>query len=1038
MNIARIKSTVLSLILSASVIFGFAVEASAQSSHAGKVGAKGNVESRFRGNVVDEDNEPLPGVTVTIPGTKTVTSTDADGNFEITSNKSTVTLRFTFVGMKPQEVRAQSNKRVYVRMEPDAQTLKEVVANGIYTRNIESFTGSVSTFTGDELKTISPTNILRSLSALDPSVIMPENKLMGSDPNSLPDLTINGKMNVQALAAEYETDPNQPLFILDGFESSLKEINDLNMDRVEKISILKDASATAIYGSKAANGVIVVETKRPEPGKLQVSYNGTLQIAWADLSDYNLMNAAQKLEYERLSGVYGNLDGAGLPMNENYRQQYFNRLQLVKEGNDNYWLNEPLRTAYTQTHNIYLQGGDSAFRYGAGISYNRTEGVMKGSDRNVFNHNINLTYRVDNFNFTNQTTVNYQSNQNEIVDFSKFAEMNPFYNKWADNGEVPKYVYKEDAGGGTTYVWNPLWDMQQNSFRKGNTTTISDNFQFEWRIIRSLRVRGSFQYQVQKMSTENFTSPEETSQANLDVLKRGFYNNSNTTSQNYTGRINASYGLVKGVNTFNAVGGMQFAQKSSQVYSFGAQGYTNDLFWNPNFSQGYPQNGKPSSKDTKSRNVSYYANLNYAYHMRYLADFNVSRSGASQFGIDNPFTTTWSAGIGWNIHNENWLLDNNTINYLKLKASYGNPGNQNYDAKLAASIYKYIDGYSNPFGVANIIEQWGNMGLKWQKTKTYNVGLTATLFNNKFNFNVDYQIRKTDPQLVRIDMPASTGVLTTPMNVGGTDNRSISASATYHIFKSQDLDWYVSANINHNTTKYFGIGRSLEEYNKAGKEEAGSKDIVNNMSKALTRMYDGASISGMYAVRSLGIDPATGNEMFLTKDGYTTYEWSSDNELLVGDTNPDFTGNFQTSFLYKGFSIAASFSGRSGGEITLNTLMDKVENISDERRRYNQDIRALTDRWKQPGDIAKYKRIDDTSTTHVSTRFIKTEHTFECTSINLGYRTTSAKFLRTIGARSLDARVYMNDIFRISNIKEERGLYYPFQRSVTMSLGFSF
>lgn len=955
-------------------------------------------------------------------------ATDIDGNFTIPGPKGHCILVFTSVGMKPQEVRANMGKKINVRLEANSEKLGEVVANGIYTRNIESFTGSVSSFNQDDLKMISSTNILKGLAALDPSIIMPDDIDMGSNPNAMTKLTINGEMNPQALLEDVEVDPNTPLFILDGFESTLQTIKDLNLDRIESIHILKDASATAIYGSKAANGVIVVETKKPEAGRLQLSYNGTLQFAWADLSDYNLMNSDQKLMFELLSGQYGEIGADGLPASEDQRNQYFSLRRLIDMGHDTYWMNEPLRTAISQTHNVYIQGGDQSFRYGASLSYNKNEGIMKNSDRNVINGNVNLTYRVDNFNFTNQTTINNVSSNNETVAFSAFSAMNPFYPKYDEyTGEAPKYVYSYETASGTKYVWNPIWDTQQNSFKKGDITTITDNFQFEWRATRQLRLRGNFQYQMQKTTNESYTSPNETSQAQLDVLKRGNYTNQNSTANSYSGRLNATYGTAIGNHTINAVAGMQFSEKNNRSYSFGAQGYTSDTFWNPNFSQGYPEGTKPSSSDSKSRNVSYYANANYSYDMKYLLDFNWSMSGASQFGINDPFTSTWSVGIGWNIHNEKWFKSSDVVNYLKIRASYGNPGNQNYDAKLAASIYQYNTTYSNPFGIASIVSQWGNNGLKWQKTNTYNVGITTTLFNNKLSLNADYQIRKSDPQLVRIDLPGSTGVTTAPMNVGGTDNRSISLTATYYILRKYDFNWYISGNMSHNATKYYGIGDLLEQYNEAGRASA-----------SLLRMFDGGSTTGLYAVRSLGIDPATGNEMLLTKDGYPTYEWNSDDEVLVGDSNPDIQGNFSTSFLYKGFSFGASFSFKLGGDVTLSTLMNKVENISSDNIKYNQDVRALTDRWKKPGDIAKYKRIDDTSQSHTTTRFIKTENTLSCSSINVGYRTTSARFLNAIGASSVDIRFYMNDIFRISNIKEERGLSYPFQRSCTMSLGLSF
>lgn len=987
--------------------------------------ARGTGKSVYKGVVVDDQNEPLPGVSVMLEGSKNVgTVTNNEGKFTLTLEQPKATLRLTFVGMKPKEVNMKGDaKESIIQLENDEATLAETVVTGIYTRNIESFTGSVSTFGKEDLKMISANNILKGLSSLDPSIIMPDDVDMGSNPNAVTKLTINGEMNPQALLEDMEVDPNQPLFILDGFESTLQTIKDLNLDRIESISILKDAAATAIYGSKAANGVIVVETVKPKAGKLQFSYNGSLALAWADLSDFNLMDARQKLEFELLAGEYGEVGADGLPVAEGSRNRYFDRLRLIDEGHDTYWLNEPLRNAVSQTHNMYIQGGDISFRYGAGLSYNKTEGVMKGSDRDVINGNVNLTYRVDNFNFTNQTTISHTGADNETVPFSRFSAMNPFYAKYDDEtGEAPKYVYYD----GSTYVWNPVWDLQQNSFKKSDITSITNNFQFEWRATRTLRLRGNLQYQTQKTTTQSYVSPNETSEASKQADKRGSYSNSNASSNSYTGRINATYGVAFGLHTINAVGGMQFSARNNTSYAFSAVGYNSDTFWNPNFSNGYPDGGKPNSTDSKNRSCSYYFNGNYSYAMKYLLDANWTYSGASQFGIDDPFTATWSVGLGWNVHNESWFK-NKIVNYLKIRASYGNPGNQNYDAKLASSIYKFITDYTNPFGLATIVSQWGNNGLRWQKTKTYNVGISTNLFDNRLSLNADFQVRKTDPQLVRIDLPGSTGVTTAPMNVGGTDNRSISLTATYYIIRRGDFNWYISGNMNHYTTKYYGIGDILAQYNEAGRA-----------SQSLLRMYDGGSTTGLYAVKSLGIDPSTGNELLLRKDGTTTYEWNTNEEILVGDKNPDITGNFSTSFLYKGFSVGSSFSFRAGAEVELTTLMGKIENVSESDRKWNQDVRALTDRWKKPGDIAKYKRIDDSSQSHITSRFIKTERTLQCSSVNVGYRTNKARILRNLGVSSFDVRFYMNDIFRISNIKEERGYSYPFQRSCTMSLGLSF
>lgn len=206
----------------------------------------------------------------------------------------------------------------------------------------------------------------------------------------------------------------------------------------------------------------------------------------------------------------------------------------------------------------------------------------------------------------------------------------------------------------------------------------------------------------------------------------------------------------------------------------------------------------------------------------------------------------------------------------------------------------------------------------------------------------------------------------------------------------------------------------------------------------MLRYYDGISSSSLWAVRSLGIDPMTGNEVFLKKDGSYTYKWDSSDEVICGDSTPDVDGNIGTTLRYKGFSLTANFRYRWGGQAKLSTLLNKVENISSLAVKYNQDKRALYDRWQKPGDIAKFKRIDDTSTTNLSSRFIADDNTFECKTISLGYEDNTSKWIQTFGLSSVTFRIYMNDIFRISTIKEERGLDYPFQRAISASLGLRF
>lgn len=989
----------------------------------------------YRGVVIDDTDAPLPGVSVTLPHSKgTGVTTDVNGRFEISVPESVHNLVFSYIGMKTQTVRVKGiTKDITVRLESDAVNLKEAVVTGIYTRNAESFTGSMATYTNKELKQVGNLNVLQSLQALDPAFVITDNNLRGADPNATLDISIRGTTNLTDLESDYEYDPNQPLFILDGFESDLTTITNLNIDRVASITILKDAASTAIYGSKAANGVVVVETVKPEPGKLRFSYSGNYQVAWADLTDYNMMNAREKLAYEKLAGRYAsgdyNLDANGEIIDEDQRQIYYNRLKLVEQGLDSYWLNEPLRTAFTQTHNIYVDGGDSAFLYGVGVNYSNTQGVMKGSGKDALNGNIRLTYRVDRLSFSNNTNLNYNTSDTEPVAFRNFVNANPYYSKYNENGEITKYFERTATLSGYEYAYNPLWDFNQKSYNRTNTFSLNNNFQVEWRILEELRLRGRFGVTIAQNESTVFHSPEETMFAETDRLERGTYAKNSSRDTSYDGTLDLTYGRTFGNHMLNLIGGMQFTESNSDAEAFSALGYMSDQYSNPNFSMGYPDGGKPSSTVVKSRTASYYFNLNYGYDMRYLVDLNLRTDGASVFGINNPFSTTWSFGLGWNVHNEKFLADSDVISYMKLRYSLGNPGNSNLDAKRANTVYNYYTAFQNPFGLAALVSQWGNKDLEWQRTLDQNIGIDLAFMNDRLRFTFDYFTKTTDPLLLSISLPPSTGTTTSPMNIGTMHNEGFTWQATYFVLRGNDYNWSLTANMNHVKTSYDDMGNYLEYLNEQGRDEE---------AYTLRRYYDGASPTALWAVRSAGIDPMTGNEVFIKKDGSYTFEWDTADEVVCGDTTPDVEGTFGTSAYWKGFSMNLIFSYRYGGQAFRQTLFDKVENISESDLMYNQDKRAYYDRWQKPGDHAKFKRIDDLSESHMTSRFIEDENTLKLTTLSFGYENQTAPWLKTIGASSFNVRLSMNDLFYLSTIKEERGLDYPFQRSVMMSLGLSF
>lgn len=335
-------------------------------------GAPARKNRDITGIVRDEFGEPLPGATVISTGASqsretSAVVTDMNGHFKLTVASDALQLEVSYVGFETKKVALTADLSYDIALQPDSKTIDEVVVTGVFTRKANTFTGAVTTIKGDDLKKVGNANILQSLKNIDPSFMQVENLGMGSDPNSLPDFQMRGSSTISGVQGEYASSANQPLFILDGFETELTKIMDLDMNQVESVTTLKDATAKAIYGSKAANGVIVIETKKPESGSLRVTYTGNVSLEVPDLTSYDLTNAAEKLEVERLAGLYLSDNAMSqIALDKSYSQ----KLREVLAGVNTDWLAQPVRTGVGTKHSLYIEGGDKAMQYGVNLSYN--------------------------------------------------------------------------------------------------------------------------------------------------------------------------------------------------------------------------------------------------------------------------------------------------------------------------------------------------------------------------------------------------------------------------------------------------------------------------------------------------------------------------------------------------------------------------------------------------------------------------------------------------------------------------------------------
>lgn len=1010
-----------------------------------------------QGKVLDEKGLTLPGVTVLLKKTTVGVVTDIDGKFKIELPKQdSMILVFSFVGMKMHELnlnKVRDLNQIIVRLESDSKDLDEVVVTGYANVKKESFTGSSISVKREDLLKASATNVVQALATFDPSFRIQQNNKWGSDPNMVPEIYIRGRSGIgvkqldsDALSkSALRNNPNLPTFIMDGFEVSVQKVYDMDPNRVENITILKDAAATAMYGSRAANGVVVITTRSPKSGEVTISYSLTGTVSMPDLSDYNLSNAREKLEIERLSGLY-DYDPASPSDYENTLNNYNKRLARVEEGVNTDWLSMPLRNAVNHKHSFMIEGGNADLRYALEADYSNDNGVMKGSFRDNLNLGLNLMYTYKNLQVNNNLTYGYtNAKESPYGDFSDYAHLQPYDRPYDKDGNLIEELEfsKDDYGA----INNPLYEALLNNYQFEKQDEFIEQISAQWFLTDYLTLKGQLALTKQIGKTERFIDPYSTN-ATARIAKEA----STLYGDLYLDRsdmikwdaqvavyFNKSFGLhnLNVSTTFNAL------STKSEYTSSHYRGFPSSEFHSPNFAAEIYL--KPTRTTDTKRLVGFLLSANYTWNDIYLADFSVRFDGSSEFGSDQKWAPFWSGGFGINLHNYNFLKDSKVINQLKLRASYGQTGKVNFPAYSAATRYATYDRwYTTGFGV--YLKALGNENLKWETTNKLNLGTDLTFWKERINVVFDYYHNKTVDLITDVTLPGSSGFSSYKDNIGETLNEGVDLQVRFDIYR--DKNWYVSlwGNLNHNENKILKISDALKAYNDQVNEsykEAEERQEGNvwgitddKYSEPIMKYEEGASLTSIFAMRSMGIDPVTGREIFLERDGSLSKTWKAVEQVVVGDEEPKASGSFGCNLTYKNLSLFASFSYDWGKQVYNQTLVDQVENADIQNS--NVDRRVLTDRWQKPGNIVPLKDIrEQARTTLPTSRFVQDENVLSLSSLTLSYDFNS-NWLEKIYLKTLRFELSTNEIFRLSSVKLERGTSYPFARSVNFSLRATF
>ena len=998
------------------------------------------------GRVIEKlSKEPMVGVTIRLDGHSTGVITDINGCYVLTLPEKGGLVIYSYIGFETRKIKVTSRQKVDVQMVEATESIQEVIVTGYNSIQKESFTGNTTKIEKEDLLKVNPNNLISAIQTFDPSFRIQENLATGSDPNSLPQFVLRGQTGIgettlgqtstSSISREVLSgNSNLPIFILDGFEVDVEKIYDLDMNSIHSINILKDAAATAMYGSRAANGVIVIERRAPEAGKFRVQYSGVLSAELPDLSSYNLMNAREKLETERLAGLYD----SNTPEIDPYTNGYYQRLNNVLTGVDTYWLSQGLRTALNHKHSVFIDGGENDVRWGVELGFRGTEGVMKHSSRKNANAAFYVDYRIGGLQIKNKVTYTYnKSTDVPFNSFSDYSHLLPYMRLYDENGDYVRRLEKFDGASGTQV--NPLYEINfYNSFDHSGYDEVTDDLSLNWRITDGLRLRGQFSVLMRNSTGDLYKDPASASYS----ASTGNINGEKTESTQKRTVIDGSLSLMYN-NTFkghnlNICLSSNMRQTQSTASETRYRGFPGGDLVSSNYAA--EVYGKPSSSDNTTRLVGALLTSNYTYNNIYLADLTGRIDGSSEFGSDKRWSMFWSTGAGINIHNYDFMKSNELFSMLKFRASYGLTGKTNFSLYSAKDMYQLQTDSWYPTGYGVFLYQMGNPNLKWERKYTLDYGVEIGLWHDKIYLKASAYDERTIDLITDYTIPSSTGFTSYKENMGKVKNTGVELELRARFYSDRNWLFQLYGSFARNKNTIVEISQAMRDYNKrveelfSGYNPESSSD--SKYAKTYLKYYEGASLTSIYGMKSLGISPTNGKEIYLRRNGDVTDVWSADEWTIIGDTAPKGQGSFGYTLSYKQLSMFASFLYTFGGDAYNNTLVSYVENA--DIKNDNVDKRVLLDRWQKPGDITTMKDIRDRNvTTGASSRFVQKNNTLQWSSLTMSYNFRPEQ-LKKLHLSGLRLSFTMNDLFYWSTIRQERGLDYPYSRSFNLTTNIIF
>ncbi|MES2417706.1 MAG: TonB-dependent receptor [Bacteroidota bacterium] len=902
-------------------------------------------ERKISGKVTDERGEMLPGVSVSIKDTKSATITDANGNFTISASANSQVLVFSFLGMEEQQVTIGDKTTVRIVLKSKSTTLSDVVVIGYGTVKKSDLTGSVARIEREDLIKDGPTNVLQALQGKIAGVNVTQN-----------DGAPGAGLSIRVRGSNSFLGGTEPLYVIDGVpfnnsssgatpvsigedeKQTLNAMSFLNPSDIESIDILKDASATAIYGSRGANGVVLITTRKGKSGRDRVEANFsfgqaevTRQLDVLNASEYAAYQNLAYLNSNKYTGTSYNLPypGAQVPDPLNPGKTYYARGPQDFAGTANNWQDQIFRQAIAQNYSINVSGGSDAGSHSLTFNYLDQKGTISNSDYNRFglslnlNRNISKTFKVGTSTSFASTLTNGVKTGTDKSDAASAGVIRSAITFPATLTEPIAY-----DGVGDAFITNPFIYVNNVLNRVKGLNIFSSSY-LEATFLKDFKFRQNIGFSAASSTRDQYypTSVYEGFAVKGWGLKSDNIWNSGIAESMLT------YNKKIEKHSFNIVGASTFERTNGQSKRAEAKTFANDALENENLAAGEVILPVISNR-YQSTLISFLGRLNYNFDDRYLLTFSYRRDGSSKFGSDNKWAGFSSAAAAWKISNEPFMKNIKEISDLKIRVSYGQTGNQgigSYASLAKLSVYNYPFGGAVQTGLANDLYSGpANEKLKWETTTAYNLALDLGMFNNRLSLSIEAYKKTTDDLLQNLIIPSSTGFQTKLVNSGSIENKGLEATIAGIVVKSKDFEWNTNFNIAFNRNKILSLSPDVtEQYGR--NISTGDAPFIQTVGKPIGALY-GYVEDGYYdneaEVRN---DPAytnQGDPIILRTIGEIKYKnfdadptnISQTDRTFIGDVNPDYTFGFTNNFKYKRLDLSIFINGVQGNDvINMNT-----------------------------------------------------------------------------------------------------------------------